>query len=85
MPPQKRKAEKMSRKDIVVIERSLQQLRESAYRIRAKLEPGLDEEVVEPQMVEKVRQANSALDSIFETVREVKAHIDAFDILEDME
>lgn len=85
MPTPKRKAEKMSRKDIVVVERSLQQMRESAYRIRAKLEPGLDEELVDPAMVEKVRLANKALDGVFDVVREVKAHVDAFDILEDVE
>jgi hypothetical protein len=81
----KRKAEKVSRKDVVVIERSAQQIREGVYRIRAKLEPGLDAELVEASFVAQVETAHASLNGIMSALDETMKNVSILAVLEDME
>lgn len=83
--PQKPKASKMSRKDVVIIERAVQMISENVYRIRAKLAPGLDEDLTEPDIMQMVRKADASLNAINEATFATMSAIRELPVLEDME
>jgi hypothetical protein len=78
-------ATKVGRKDVVTIQRAAQAIREHAYRIRTVLEPGLDTELVVPELVAQVTDANDAVNRLLNDVGTVIAMVDALPVMENLE